>query len=482
MGNPYDEVPYPGYPFSQTHPDRLATMARLFGMNPAPVECCRVLELGCGDGGNLIPIAYTLPGSQFVGVDLGARSIAQGQSMVEALCLTNVTLQRLDILEAGAGLGKFDYIAAHGVYSWVPPPVQDRILAICRENLNPQGVAYISYAVYPGAHVRAMLAEMLRYRASRFAAPHEQIAQARALLAFLATARPPEDGYMLLLRQEVESLLSRRAELVYHDHLAEFQAPLYFHEFVERAASHGLQYLGEADFFEMLDAAQAPEVSSVLRKLAADPIDKEQYLDFLKCRRFRQTLLCHSQTPLRRRLESAQMRKFYVGTGAHRDALPEKMPSDHPLAQAAMAALIEAWPAALEFGELLDRVRARAGIHREDDVLLADMVLAFFACGQCQLHVHPPRFANAVSQRPRASAVARLQARTGDLVTNLCHEAVHLEDALSLRLLCALDGTHDRAALLEELHPFASAPAAVMIERDLDRSLQGLARLALLEA
>ena len=55
--NPYDEVLYPGYPFAQAHPDRLGAMARLFGMNPAPVEACRVLELGCGDGGNLIPMA-----------------------------------------------------------------------------------------------------------------------------------------------------------------------------------------------------------------------------------------------------------------------------------------------------------------------------------------------------------------------------------------------------------------------------------------
>jgi tRNA G46 methylase TrmB len=65
----YDEVLYPSYTHNQTHPDRLATIATLFGLTPAPVERCRVLELGCGNGSNLVPMAYGLPGSEFVGID-----------------------------------------------------------------------------------------------------------------------------------------------------------------------------------------------------------------------------------------------------------------------------------------------------------------------------------------------------------------------------------------------------------------------------
>ena len=104
MTNPYDEILYEGNAFAQTHPDRLATIARLFGMDPAPLERCRVLELGCGDGGNLIPIAYTLPGSECVGVDLGARGIVIGNEMVHALDLPNINLQCRDILETGTSL------------------------------------------------------------------------------------------------------------------------------------------------------------------------------------------------------------------------------------------------------------------------------------------------------------------------------------------------------------------------------------------
>jgi hypothetical protein len=385
--------------------------------------------------------------------------------MLDSLGLPNMKLQSRDIRELDSDLGQFDYIIAHGVYSWVPPAVQDRILGICQENLNPNGVAYISYSVYPGAHVRAMIAGMLQYHARRFSTTAEQIEQTRTMVAFLAAAHP-------LVRQEAERLAGRTAQSLFHDDLAECHSPVYFHEFVERAAGHGLQYLAEADFFEMLDSSEPPEVSGMLRQLARDPIDKEQYMDFLKCRRFRQTLLCHAGLPLNRHIESAQMRQFHVTTGRLRDQQPEKIPGDHPVAKAALSALIEAWPAALSFDELLRRVSPG------DDLLLCDMVLGFFACGLFQLHVEPPRFAASVSERPRASALARLQARTVPYVTNLCHAAVHLDDAPSIRLLMALDGTRDRSALLEELRPVAGPD----LEQQLERSLQGMAKLALLEA
>src|SRR5258708_17235252 len=93
----YEEVPYQSHPLPQTHPDRLATMATLFGMAPAPITTCRVLELGCGDGGNLIPMAFGLPGSQFVGLDLSAGAIGRGQKCIDALGLKNITLQLLDV-------------------------------------------------------------------------------------------------------------------------------------------------------------------------------------------------------------------------------------------------------------------------------------------------------------------------------------------------------------------------------------------------
>jgi SAM-dependent methyltransferase len=155
----YDQVPYESHPFAQTHPDRLATVATLLGMAPTPVEHCRVLELGCASGGNLIPMAAGLPESTFTGIDLSQSAIVAGQAMVASLQLTNIDLRHASILEADGELGIFDYIICHGVYSWVPPEVQDRILEICARNLAPNGVAYVSYNTYPGWHARGTIRE-----------------------------------------------------------------------------------------------------------------------------------------------------------------------------------------------------------------------------------------------------------------------------------------------------------------------------------
>ena len=134
---PYDEVTYPGWPFPQAQPDRLATLARLFGMAPADPANCRVLELGCGDGGNAMAVACSWPGSRVVGVDLAPGAIARGRALAAEAGIANVDLRVGDIARLPADLGEFDYVVAHGVYSWVPEPVRAALLDACRRFLAP---------------------------------------------------------------------------------------------------------------------------------------------------------------------------------------------------------------------------------------------------------------------------------------------------------------------------------------------------------
>ena len=155
----YDLISYPAMPRQQTHPDRLAAVGKLFGMKPAPVERCRVLEIGCSDGGNLIPMACALPESRFVGLDLAAGPITEGKNAARDLKLDNLALHACDLREIDESWGEFDYILAHGLYSWVPPEVRERILSVCRERLSADGIAFISYNAYPGGHIRQIYAK-----------------------------------------------------------------------------------------------------------------------------------------------------------------------------------------------------------------------------------------------------------------------------------------------------------------------------------
>ena len=242
----YEELPYDGQAFSVTHPDALAVAASLRGMSPAPVETCRILELGCANGGNLIPMAYSLPSSRCVGIDLSPRQITDGQAVVDALGLRNVTLRAMSILDVGPDFGEFDYIICHGVFSWVPRVVQDKILEICKQNLALNGVAYVSYNTYPGWHFRGMIREMMNFHVQPFGTVQERVQHSRAFLNLMVKIwnhRDPDSTFGRVLKEEAEELEKERDSYVFHEHLEDFNEPLYFQEFIARAESYGLQYL-----------------------------------------------------------------------------------------------------------------------------------------------------------------------------------------------------------------------------------------------
>jgi SAM-dependent methyltransferase len=308
----YDVVAYPSCTHAQTHPDRMAVIGTLLGLSPAGVQRCRVLELGCGNGNNLVPMASGFPESEFVGIDLAAQPIIWGQGMIRELGLANVRLVQGDLMEIGKDWGRFDYIIAHGLYSWVPEAVRERLLALCRECLAPQGIAFVSYNAFPGGHLNQMVREMMLFHVRGFKAPEERVAQAQALVRFLSEALDTSDEYRLWLKAELKLILGHEEGHLYHDELAEINQPVYFTQFVEKAGAHGLQYLAEADYFELFDYGFKESARQIVERLGSNRILREQYLDFLKCRRFRQTLLCHAGLTLNPQPPPAAVTRFYV--------------------------------------------------------------------------------------------------------------------------------------------------------------------------
>ena len=314
--NPYDEVAYPSLPISHTHPDRLATVGMHFGMRPAAVERCRVLELGCSSGANLLAMAVGLPESEFVGVDLASKPIARGKAMVEALGLKNLNLRQADLLEMAPDYGKFDYIIAHGLYTWVPAPVRDQMMAICKASLAPQGIAYVSYDAFPGSYARVMVREMMLFHIRDFREPQQQLQQAVTLLKLLAKSGKETEPYTKTLQDEFERMSTRSREGLYHDELSPDFQPFYFYQFMEHAQRHGLQFLGETDFFEMHSGGLSAKAKEVLDKISDEVTLREQYLDFMCGRAFRKTLLCHDDVPLDRSGKSVSVRSFFISTQA----------------------------------------------------------------------------------------------------------------------------------------------------------------------
>ena len=106
----YEAFPYQADPISASHPDVLAAAATLHGLTPTAVERCRVLDLGCAVGGNIVPMAYHFPESTFVGVDLAPGQIATARAMAAALELSNVRFEAMSIADIDDDFGTFDYI------------------------------------------------------------------------------------------------------------------------------------------------------------------------------------------------------------------------------------------------------------------------------------------------------------------------------------------------------------------------------------
>ena len=126
----YDELPYESTPFAWTHPENLAVLGFLYGMRTPDPKKCRVLELGCAGGGNLIPMAWYLPESCFLGIEVSATQVRDARNLIQHLGIDNVEIRQDDILQLEEDLGEFDFIIAHGVFSWVPTRVQEKILSI----------------------------------------------------------------------------------------------------------------------------------------------------------------------------------------------------------------------------------------------------------------------------------------------------------------------------------------------------------------
>ena len=262
----YDDVRYSTHPHAGTHPDRLATVATLHGLEPPDPFHGRVLEIGCGAGGNLMAMVTATPGLRALGVDLAAGPIADGQAAAAAIGLPNLTLRQGDVRELIDGhLGEFDYVVAHGVYGWMPPDANDALLATVAASLAPSGIAYVSYNVQPGGYFRRMLRDAGLWHARGITAPLKRAEKAQELYRFLAQRRATsDDAYGALLERELPLVDGPLYSLV-HDDLAEFWEPVWFAEFAAHAARHGLDYVGETDLFDFRSAALPEDIAEVWR-------------------------------------------------------------------------------------------------------------------------------------------------------------------------------------------------------------------------
>ncbi len=461
MTNAYDEIVYPSGAYFQSHPDRLAAYARLFGLEPAPVDKCRVLEIGAGDGSNLIPMALRSPNAHYVGFDLAEEPVKRGVEFARALDLENIRLFQGDILNVELGPDPFDYIIAQGIYSWVPEAVRNELMRLIRRHLAPQGVAYISYNALPGCYIRQAIRHDLLFGARDVAGRTARVAAAMSRLEAWPAPSASLGSFQNAIAEEAGRMRERSSASLAHDELSDAYHPVFLSDFSAHCAENELQIASEADASEIGEWCAPPEASD---EPPFDVVARAQRADFASGRFFHQSLVVGAGVELARRPRPETLAGLHLSSRARRtegdrfecEGVGFEL-ADPPLASV-LEHLASIWPATAPAAALIE----------DHDRLLALLKLCGFKA--LELHATASRFA--AGDRPTASPLARLQARQGHTrLTTLRHAMVDVDDEFSREFIVGLDGSRTRAEIARDIAgrfdltpEGALAPLGVLLE------------------
>lgn len=470
----YDDLPYESFPFYYTSPEHIRAVGVIFGMNPPKLETARILELGSAAGGNLVCFASNYPKSHSVGIDLSKVQINQGIEQTKALGLKNIELKAMSITDIDESFGQFDYIICHGVYSWVPGPVRDKILEISKKNLSPNGIAYISYNTLPGWNSTASVRDMMQFHSATFETNTDKVQQAKLLLTFVADSlegsNTPHERF---LKQEVQMLQNYNESYLLHEFLEGINDPCYFHDFMKLAASKGLAYLGDTRISSMY-AGNLPGNAHEKLSGIQDIVRTEQYMDFINNRKFRCTLLCHNDVQLIRNVTPKVLDELFLSM----NLVPEKGLEDLDLntnenltfylngnKEARLTASSPALKAVLSvFAEnaglysTLDTI-AKVAVTK---LVTADLqavraeidnnLLSLMFKGMVKVTSVQAKAINSISDKPKVSDLALIQAANpnSNWVTSQINDIVpiNIMERFAIRYM---DGKHTKAQVIDKL-------------------------------
>ena len=334
LKNSYDSFLYVSKPFSSTNINNLQAKAKMYGLNPVPLKGARVLELGASCGGNIVPQALYYPEATFTGIDLSGVQVKHGNDIINSIGLKNVTLLEKDILDIDESFGTFDYIIVHGIWSWVPDVVKDKILSICNVNLSDNGIAYVSYNTYPGWKRLEQLRDIMLYSEKRAKDQDllERTLYTKSVLKMVADTMNIDDrsraqsAYKI---NNIHNVLNSNDYYVAHEYLEAFNDPVYVSDFIERARKQGCAYIGDEVLQRSFITWLADDVTNNIRSLSHDNyVDKEQFYDYVYDTQFRMSLLTklsnedkinHEETVTQDILNSL----YYVGNSRNEKGVPE---------------------------------------------------------------------------------------------------------------------------------------------------------------
>ncbi|HEV7250347.1 MAG TPA: class I SAM-dependent methyltransferase [Shinella sp.] len=297
----------PGFYAEQT-PAHLDVACLLRGVEPpveegAPFAYC---ELGCGVGETALTIAAANPQSSVWGFDFNPAHIARGRALAEAGGVGNIRLEEAsfeDLADGGyAGLPMFDYIALHGVWSWVSPENRGHIVRFAARYLKPGGLLYVTYNALPRWTPSTPMQRLVSLAASL-----DNDRSDRRVLRGLDMARAfSAAGADMISIDMLDRLDKERAEstaYLSHEYLNAHWSPCYQIDVAGDLAEAKLSFVATANLFENYpDLSMTAEQRSLVEGFPAAYAETAR--DFFLVRSFRRDVYMRGARPIApRRLE-----------------------------------------------------------------------------------------------------------------------------------------------------------------------------------
>lgn len=448
--------------FPLNRPDRIGAVAALHGVAVKEIEKCRVLELGCGDGLTLLSIAHSMPSSECVGVDLLPERIDEANSYAKEIGLENVSFRALDLMDlAPDDFGQFDFIIAHGLYSWVPEAVSERLLLIYREFLKPRGLGLISYNTFPGWHLRNLVRDSMLFGSDPMMEPAARADSALEFVDLLSRSISNGTPYQTVLAKEAVEAAKKERPVLFYDEMAEVNHPCLFQTFVSRLEKAGLRYVAEIE--PRLPRGLPLEAEKKLEALEYDAIRREQFIDFLLCTRFRNSIVCRAENETSANTLPDALEDLFLTCSATPPtdaslangaevaftlADGSAFSTNHAMTKSMLGFLNRRRPGRVSFSEIRSHLALEfpelGNAEFEEELSQTKQFAAeLFRSNILEAGCFQPAMAEAISDRPCAFEFARWQAERGwNYVTNVYGKSFQLENDLIRALIVCLDGSN----------------------------------------
>jgi len=411
----YESVPYRSLPNPTTAPELMAVTSWVHGGPRPPVEEFRALEIGCGDGTNLLGLAFYRPNAKFFGIDTSPSHIARARQGAEQLGLHNLRFSCGDVRALADTFSEpFHYIIVHGVFSWIDDETRVAISQFCSERLAADGIAYISYNTLPGWSVRGLVRDLLR-RSGVLPEEGGIVPRSRELVEHLKPLLPSQPNhYAALLEEEMDRLFENEDSYLAHEYFSEHNHAFWFRDFVDSMADIGLEYVAEMQF-NRPEGRVSVETYQTLAEIGITGVHAEEMVDAICYRQFRMSLLCRSDAKRVEGFSTQHFGEIFVASES--------------------GDLAADWP----------RGKRAAGEAKD--------LIASFRSGDVKLRLREPAWGVEYTGNPKAHALARFEAARSGILTTPLHTLWSLDEGGQALVQQRMDGSHSVDELLNEFGP-----------------------------